>query len=181
MYTVAVIIGSLRKNSINKKLARALEKAGEGIVRFKVVDLADIPVYNQDLEAELPAPVRKMKEEIASCDGVLIVTPEYNRSIPGMLKNVLDWGSRPYGQNVWAQKPTAVAGCSGGSVGTAVCQSHLRSVLTFLGAYLTTQPEMYIVDKPGLIADDGAVSEPSTVKFMQGFLTGFVQWIDKVK
>lgn len=181
MYTVAVIVGSLRKDSINKKLARALEKLGSDIFTFKTVDISEIPSYNQDLEQDPPAPVKKMKEAVAAADAVLFVTPEYNRSIPGVLKNVLDWGSRPYGTSVWGGKPAAMAGSSAGSVGTAVAQSHLRSILGFLGMSLTVQPELYFTDKPGLVAEDGTVENESTAKFLRGFLTAFAAWIDKVK
>lgn len=181
MYTIAVIVGSLRKDSINKKLARALEKLGNDIFTFKTVDISGIPPYNQDLENDAPAAVRQMKEAVATADAVLFVTPEYNRSIPGVLKNVLDWGSRPYGQNIWSGKPAAMAGCSAGAVGTAVAQAHLRSVLGFLGMALTVQPEVYFHDTPGLVAEDGTVENERTAKFLRGFLSSFSAWIDKVR
>lgn len=181
MYTVAVIVGSLRKDSINKKLARALEKLGSDTFVFNTVDISAIPPYNQDIEDSPPEPVQKMKAAVSAADAVLFVTPEYNRSIPGVLKNVLDWGSRPYGQNVWAGKPAAMAGNSGGAVGTAVSQSHLRSVLGFLGMALTVQPEVYFQDKPGLIAPDGGVEDERTAKFLKDFLAAFNTWIAKVK
>ena len=117
MHTIAVVVGSLRKASVNKKLAKALEKTGSDLFVFNTVDISAIPLYNQNLEDDLPPAVQAMKEQIAKADAVLFVTPEYNRSIPGVLKNVLDWGSRPYGQNVWAGKPAAMAGSSAGAVG----------------------------------------------------------------
>jgi chromate reductase len=180
MYTVAVIVGSLRKGSINKKLSLALQTAGRDILLCKTVDISSIPLYNGDLEDPLPGSVRKMKEEVTAADGVLFVTPEYNRSIPGVLKNALDWGSRPYGANVWAGKPAAIAGSSAGSVGTAVAQSHLRSVLSFLGMALVAQPEVYFHDRPGLVLEDGSVTDKGTEKFLRGFLTGFTEWIQRV-
>lgn len=181
MHNVAIIVGSLRKESINKNLARALIRIGKGQLNCTLVEIADIPLYNQDTENELPAPVARMKAAVAAADAVLFVTPEYNRSMPGVLKNVIDWGSRPYGQNVWAGKPAAVAGTSPSPVATAVCQSHLRSVLTMLGMVLVSQPEVYIVDRAGLISDDGAVSDGGTEKFLLSFLTRFAAWIGGAK
>lgn len=181
MYNVAVIVGSLRKESTNKKLAKALMRIGKGKLNFTLVEIADIPLYNQDMENELPAPVARLKAAVATADAVLFVTPEYNRSMPGVLKNVIDWGSRPYGQNVWAGKPAAVAGTSPGHVATAVCQSHLRSILTMLGMVLVSQPEVYIVDRSGLIGDDGSVSDESTEKFLLSFVTRFAEWIGKTR
>lgn len=181
MYTVAVIVGSLRKDSINKKLARALEKTGNANLRFVPVGIDDIPLYNQDLEDNLPEPVVRFKEAVAGADAVLFVTPEYNRSIPGVLKNALDWGSRPYGKNVWSGKPVAMTGTSGGQTGTAVAQAHLRSVLGMLGMAVTVQPEAYILDRPGLIAEDGSVGNESTETFLRRFLESFAEWIERVK
>ncbi len=177
MYNVAIIVGSLRKESINKKLARALMRIGKDQLRLTIVGIDDIPLYNQDMESDLPGPVARLKEEIAAADAVLFVTPEYNRSMPGVLKNVIDWGSRPYGQNVWAGKPAAVAGISPSPAGTAVCQSHLRSILTMLGMVLLSQPEVYISDRPGVINDDGTVTDKSTEEFLLSFLTRFAGWI----
>lgn len=181
MYTVAVIIGSLRKDSINKKLALALEKLGGNLFTFTRVDISGLPLYNQDIEDNPPREVLAMKEAVAASDAVLFVTPEYNRSVPGVLKNALDWGSRPMAANVWGGKPAAMAGTSPGGVGTAVAQSHLRSILGFLGMRLTVQPEVYLQDKPGLITDDGTVTNESTAQFLTGFLTAFSAWIDKAK
>lgn len=179
MHTVAVIVGSLRKESINKKLAKALMRIGKDTLRFTVVDIADVPLYNQDLEGELPGPVARVKAAVAAADAVLFVTPEYNRSMPGVLKNVIDWGSRPSGQNVWAGKPVTIAGTSASPLGTGVCQSHLRSILTMLGTLLLSQPEVYLVDRPGLINDDGTVTDRRTEEFLLGFLTRFTRWIDE--
>lgn len=181
MYSLAVVVGSLRKDSINKKLALALEKLGKDLFTFNYVDIGSLPLFSQDLEEPLPEEVARMKKIVAECDAVLLVTPEYNRSIPGVLKNALDWGSRPAGSGVWANKPAAMAGTSGGGVGTAVAQSHLRSVAGFLGMRLTVQPELYIQDKPGLIAEDGTVGNEGTARFLTGFLTAFSAWIDKAK
>lgn len=181
MYTVAVIVGSLRKDSINKKLARALEKIGNAKLRFVPISIDDIPLYNGDLENNLPEPVVRFKEAVAATDAVLFVTPEYNRSIPGVLKNALDWGSRPYGKSVWGNKPAAMTGTSGGQTGTAVAQAHLRSVLGMLGMAVTVQPEAYILDRSGLIAEDGSISDESTEAFLQRFLDSFAEWIERVR
>ena len=177
MYNVAIIVGSLRKESINKKLAKALMRVGKDRLRFTLVGIDDIPLYNQDMESDLPAPVARLKAEIAAADAVLFVTPEYNRSMPGVLKNLLDWGSRPYGQNVWAGKPAAIAGISPSPVGTAVAQSHLRSVLSTLDMVLLSQPEVYFTDRPGGINDDGTITDESTEKYLLGFISRFAGWI----
>lgn len=177
MTTVAIIVGSLRKDSINKHLAKALMRIGQDRFSFTLVDIADIPLYNGDLETNMPEAVTRMKEAVLAADAVLFVTPEYNRSFPGVLKNVIDWGSRPYGKNVWAGKPAALAGSSLGAAGTAVAQSHLRSVLVMLGMVLLGQPEVYIAHKQGVITQDGAVTDENTEKFLSGFLDRFAQWI----
>lgn len=178
MYTVAVIIGSLRKDSMNLKLVRALDKLKHPNLKFEILDIRDIPLYNQDLEAPLPAPVAKFKTSITEADALLFATPEYNRSIPGVLKNIIDWGSRPYGQNSFAGKPSAIVGASPGNVGTASAQSHLRSILITLATVLLGQPEVYFTDKPNLIDAEGNISDEGTAKFLQGFLDTFAKWIE---
>ncbi|MDL2279969.1 NAD(P)H-dependent oxidoreductase [Desulfovibrio sp. OttesenSCG-928-G11] len=179
MYKLAVIVGSLRKDSINKKLARSLAALGTDLFDFVFVDISQVPPFNQDDENALPKAVADMKAAVASADAVLFVTPEYNRSIPGVLKNALDWGSRPYGSNVWAGKAAAMAGSSPGNVGTAVAQSHLRSVLGFLGMKLTVQPELYFKDAPGLLGEDGTVKDADSGRFLRGFLEAFAAWVAK--
>ena len=151
MHKIAVVVGSLRKDSFNKKLMLALNKLNHPKLEFNILDIKEIPLFNQDNESNLPAAVVKLKSEVSSADGILFVTPEYNRSIPGVLKNIIDWAARPYGQNSWANKPTAIIGTSPGSVGTAVAQAHLRSIMVALGAILLGQPEIYIVYKNELI------------------------------
>lgn len=182
MYKIAIIAGSLSKESINKKLALALTKAGSEIFEFNIIDISQIPLYNGDVEdSAYPPAVQRMKDEVAACDAVIFVTPEYNRSIPGVLKNVLDWGSRPMNASAWAGKPAAMTGASPGAIGTAVAQSHLRSVLGFLGMRLAVQPELYFQYRAGLIADDGSVSDANTLKYLQRFLSSFKAWIDELK
>ena len=145
MTKIAVIVGSLRRESINRKLATALSKLAKPGTEFNFVKIDDVPLFNQDLEPSPPASVTRLKKDIESADGVLIVTPEYNRSIPGVLKNVIDWASRPYGKNSFDGKPTAAIGTSQGAVGTAAGQQHLRSILTYLNVVQMGQPEGYIV------------------------------------
>lgn len=181
MYKLALVVGSLRKDSINKRLARALQKIGKGMFECKMVDISQVPLYNGDLEASYPAEVQRMKDEIAACDAVLFVTPEYNRGIPGVLKNVLDWGSRPMKDNVWSGKPAAMSGTSEGGIGTAVAQAELRGQLGVLGMRLAVQPELYFQYKQGLIADDGSVSDENTRKYLERFLSSFKAWVDEFK
>jgi chromate reductase, NAD(P)H dehydrogenase (quinone) len=180
MRDVAVFVGSLRNGSINQKLAKAVAKLGKGQFAFNFVELGDLPMFNQDLEANLPASVIRMKEEIAAADAVLFVTPEHNRSIPAMLKNAIDWGTRPWGQNSWAGKPGSIIGTSPGNVGTAAGQAHLRSVMTVLDVALLGQPEVYFVTRPGLIDDNDDITDDATREFLTGYLARFAAWIDQI-
>ena len=178
MITIAVVVGSLRRDSMNLKLAKALEKLAMGKLLFKYIQIDDLPLYNQDLEASLPAPVVRLKEDLESADGVLFVTPEYNRSIPGVLKNAIDWASRPYGKSSWAGKPAAIAGASPGAIGTAVAQSHLRGITGgFLGMPTLGQPELYLNYKDGMFGDDHGVTDENTRKFLQSFIDKFISWV----
>lgn len=181
MFKVAVIIGSLRKDSYNRKLTLALDKLNHPMLELLPMKIDDVPLFNQDHENDLPAPVIRMKNDIVSADAILFVTPEYNRSIPGVLKNVIDWGARPYGKNSWVGKPTAIIGISPGNIGTAIAQSHLRSIMVTLDTILLGQPEVYLVYKDGLIDDAFNITVESTKKFLQGFLDRFTKWIEKHK
>lgn len=163
---VAVVVGSIRKNSINRKLAKALVKLAPSDLEFDFLDLGDLPVFNQDHDQNPPAPVERVKAQVASAGALLFVTPEHNRSLPTALKNALDWASRPYGSNLWAGKPAAIAGASPGAIGTAVAQAHLRSVLGYLDVPTLGQPEMYIHFTQGLIDDEGTVTNDGTRKFL---------------
>jgi chromate reductase len=178
MFKIAVIVGSLRKNSFNRKLALALNKLNHPKLQLSLLKIDDIPLYNQDLDHNLPDSVVRFKNEIVDADAVLFITPEYNRSIPGVLKNIVDWGTRPPGTNVW-KKRMAIAGVSPGAVGTAVAQSHLRHIMTSLGAIVFGQPEIYIVYKEGMIDDDHNITVEDTRKFMQGFLDKFADELGK--
>ncbi len=173
---IAVVVGSLRKESYNRQLAHALVRLFPDDLRAQFVRIDDLPLYDQDSDIVSPAaPVARFRAEIAAADGVLFVTPEYNRSIPGVLKNAIDQASRPWGESKWAGKPAAVAGVSIGAIGTAVAQAHLRSVLSFLAMPELGQPELYLQWKDGLVVD-GAIG-PGSREFAQGFIDSFAAWV----
>ncbi len=176
---IAVIVGSNRRESINRKLARALAKFGADKFDANFVRIDDLPMFNQDLEGNLPAEVVHFKDDIARGDGVLIVTPEHDRSIPAVLKNAVDWGARPYGKNSWAGKPAFITGTSAGAIGTALAQQHLRSVMTGLGMILL-DGEAYITFKPNLIDDQGNIGDESTQKLLQGFIDRFAALVGQL-
>lgn len=177
-YQIAVVVGSLRKDSFNRKLATALARLAPADVSFVQVRIDDLPLYNQDDDAH-PAPsVQRLKSEIAAAQGLLFVTPEYNRSIPGVLKNALDHGSRPYGQSAWGGKPAGVIGVSVGAIGTALAQQHLRNVLAYLNVPTLGQPEAFVQAKDSLFDAEGNVGEDSR-KFLQGWVDAYVAWVKK--
>jgi chromate reductase len=169
---IAVVVGSTRRESLNRRLAEAVAKLGGEKANFKFARIDDLPLYNQDLEAELPASVRRFKAEIEAADGVLFVTPEHSRSIPAALKNAIDWGARPWGKNSWTGKPVAITGTSPGAIGTAVAQQHLRHVAAVLGM-VVMGGEAYITFKPDLVDADGAIADESTRAFLQAFIDQF--------
>jgi len=173
---IAVLVGSLRRESHNQRLARALERLAPPHVHFHRVEIGDLPPYNQDEEKRPAPPVQRFKREIAEAHGVLFVTPEYNRSVPGVLKNAIDHGSRPYGESVWAGKPAAVIGVSIGAIGTAVAQQHLRSMLAYLDMPALAQPEVFLHYKDGLFTHDGQIGDASR-EFLQGWMDRFVEWV----
>jgi chromate reductase len=179
MSKIVVIVGSIRPGSLNRRLAEALTKLGKAGTEFTFARIDDLPLYNQDLEATPPAPVTRLKREVEAADGVLLVTPEYNRSLPGVLKNAIDWASRPYGKNSFAGKPTAAIGTSPGAIGTAVAQQHLRSILAYLDVILLGQPEAYITYKKGMVDDQGQVTDESVRKFLQLFMDKFTGWVER--
>lgn len=180
IYNVGYIIGSLAKASINRKLAQALIKVAPDKLKFHEISFADLPLYSYDYDADYPAVANDFKAAIKGSDAILFVTPEYNRSIPGGLKNAIDWASRPYGTNSFARKPSAVIGTSPGAIGTAVAQQSLRSVLSFCNAPQMNAPEAYIQFKPGLIDDQGEVSDPSTETFLRDYMEAFHIFIARV-
>ncbi|WP_062114230.1 NADPH-dependent FMN reductase [Aureimonas sp. AU40] len=179
MKQVAVLVGSLRKDSINRKFAEALGKLAAGRLEFRFVELGDVPMYNDDLFENLPASITRLKNDIASADAVLFVSPEYNRSFPAVLKNAIDWGTRPYGQNSFATKPGGLVGTSPGAAGGAAGQNHLKSVLNVVDVVLMGQPEVYFQYKPELFADDGSVKDEATKAFLEAYISRFVQWIER--
>src|SRR5215470_12488306 len=175
-FKIAVIVGSNRRESVNRRLAQALAKLGVGKFSFSFVQIDDLPIYNQDLEGELPKSVVRFKSEIAAADGLLFVTPEHNRSIPTVLKNAIDWGARPHGQNSWSGKPAAITGTSPGALATAVAQQHLRQILGALGA-LVIGGEAYVSFKPDLIDSGDRIPDESTRKFLKNFVDQFTALI----
>ncbi len=177
-YQIAVIVGSLRKESFNRKLANALARLGPQDFSFKQLEIGDLPPYNQDDDANQAAPVQRLKSEISASQGLLFVTPEYNRSIPGVLKNAIDNASRPYGQSAWAGKPAGVIGASIGAVGTALAQQHLRNILAYLDVPTLGQPEAFIHVKEGLFDDSGYIGAGSK-EFLQGWMDRYVAWVKK--
>src|SRR6204780_3942824 len=180
MPQVAVIVGSNRRESINRKLALALIKLGAGKFDARIVRIDDLPIYNQDNEGSLPPEVVRFKDEIAKADGVMIVTPEHNRSMPTALKNAIDWGARPWGKSNWPGKPGFIPGTSPGAIGTALVQANLRTVMLGLGMTLLGG-ESYVQFKPNLIDDEGNVTDESTQKFLQGFIDRFATLVTKLK
>jgi len=178
-FKVAIMVGSLRKESFNLKLAKALAKLGKGKFESQFLQISDLPLFNQDLEANFPAQATRLKNDILAADGVLLVTPEYNRGMTGPMKNAIDWASRPYGKNAFAGKPTAICGTSPGAIGSACAQHNLRPTLGYLDVILMGQPEVYLQFKDGLIDGEGTISNDDTKKFLQGFVDAFVTWVER--
>ena len=178
-YQIAVVVGSLRRDSFNRKLASALAKLAPSDFSFKQVQIDDLPLYNQDDDASPAESVKRLKREIKGAQGLLFVTAEYNRSIPGVLKNAIDHASRPYGQNAWADKPAGVLGASIGAIGTAVAQQHLRNVLAYLDVPTLGQPEAFIHAKDGLFDEAGNLGNADSKKFLQDWMDRYVAWVKK--
>jgi chromate reductase len=180
---VGYIIGSLSSHSINRKLMRGLieleserDPGGDPPCEFTELPIADLPLYNYDLDDDYPSSATAFKEAILRSDALIIATPEYNRSVPGALKNAIDWGSRPYGENAFRGKPTGVVGASVGAIGTAIAQQHLRNILAYLDAPTLGQPEAFIHFTPERFADDGTVTDASTREFLTDWLTAYREW-----
>ena len=177
MYRVAVFVGSTRPTSSNLKLAKALEKLAAGKLQFDYIEIGNLPFYDDALWNDPPAEVIRLKREIAAADAVLFVTPEYNRSIPGILKNAIDWPSRPFGESVWTDKPGAIAGATGGVSGTAAAQAHLRSILPVIGVALMGRPEIYFQSRPGAIDDDYNITDERLRSNLGIWVDRFTDWI----
>ncbi len=178
---VAVLVGSLRQASLNRKMARALAKLAPASLQLEIVEIRDLPLYDEDLEAHPPAAWTEFRERIRGADAVLFVTPEYNRSVPGALKNAIDVGSRPYGHSVWGGKPGAVVSVSPGAIGGFGANHHLRQSLVFVDVPVLQQPEAYIGGAADLFDAEGGIAKESTRRFLQGFLDAFARWIEKTR
>ncbi|RZL06125.1 MAG: NADPH-dependent oxidoreductase [Rubrivivax sp.] len=175
-YNIAVLVGSLRKDSFNRQLATAVARLAPGGFAFEQLEIGDLPLYNQDDDGQQAPSVQRLKAAIKASQGLLFVTPEYNRSIPGVLKNAIDHASRPYGQSAWAGKPAGVLGASVGAIGTAMAQQHLRNVLAYLDVPTLGQPEAFVHAKEGLFDGDGNIGAGSR-DFLQGWMDAYVAWV----
>ena len=177
-YNIAVVVGSLRKESFNRQLADAIVKLAPDEFSFKQTEIGDLPLYNQDDDANPADSVKRFKSEISAAHGLLFVTPEYNRSIPGVLKNALDHASRPYGESVWKDKPAGILGASIGAIGTAMAQQHLRNMLAYLDVPTLNQPEAFIHANDTLFDASGNIG-PDSKDFLQGWMDLYVAWVKR--
>jgi len=173
---IAVLVGSLRQRSYNRQVADAVIRLAPAEISFHHCRIDDLPLYDQDDDSDPPAPVQRLKGEIAQADGVMFVTPEYNRSVPGVLKNAIDHASRPYGASAWAGKPAGIFGVSVGAIGTACAQQHLRTILAYLDMPTLGQPEVFLQWKEGLIDERGDIG-PGSRDFLQGWMDRFLDWV----
>ena len=176
-YQIVVVVGSLRRESYNRQLANAVVKLGPPEFSFQQVRIDDLPLYNQDDDERQADPVRRLKGEVTAAQGLLFVTPEYNRSVPGVLKNALDHASRPYGQNAWAGKPAGVIGASVGAPGSSMAQQHLRNMLGYLDVPTLGQPEVFIHVSNGFFDAGGNVARADSREFLQGWMDRYVAWV----
>ncbi|MGO1510554.1 MAG: NADPH-dependent FMN reductase [Actinomycetales bacterium] len=179
-YTIGYIVGSLATGSINRKVSKALVACAPPDLEFTEIPIKDLPLYSWDHDADYPPEGRALKEAIEGSDGILIISPEYNRSIPGALKNAIDWASRPWGTNSFSGKPTGIIGVSPGGIGTAVMQSSMRSVLSFLNAPQLNSPEAYITYDAEVYGDDGEVRDEDTRKFLSHFMSEYGAFVERV-
>ncbi|MCR2819510.1 NAD(P)H-dependent oxidoreductase [Microbacterium sp. zg.Y1090] len=177
--TIGYIVGSISSTSINRRLAMALEHLAPQDTTLVEIPIADLPFFSVDIENDMPPAAREFKDAIDRVDGVIIVTPEYSRSIPGVLKNALDWAARPYGQGSFDGKPTAVIGTSGGGIATAAAQQHLKAILSHFNAPTLGQPEGYVQSTPGLFTETGEVTSDETAAFLTAYLSAFVALIER--
>lgn len=176
---IAVIVGSLRKESYNRKIAEEMIRLSEGKLEMKIVEIADLPLYTEDLDQNPPEAWTSFREQIKGADGLLIVSPEYNRTIPGALKNAVDVGSRPYGSSVWPGKPGAVVTSSISSLGGLAANHHIRQAFVFVDVPLMQQPEAYIGNAAEIFKEDGKTLVADTEKFLSDFIDAFHQWVEK--
>lgn len=178
-YNVAVIVGSQAKDSINRKLAQALTKLAPSYLTFNFVDISALPMYNRDLEGSRPEVVNQFTQTLAQAQAMLIVTPEHNRSIPAVLKNAIDWGSKPMDKNVWRDKPVAITGTSPGAIGTATAQQHLRQIMGILGCAVMGG-EAYVSFKPDMLDDNHNVTNEDTRNFLRAYVEKFAEFTRKL-
>ncbi|MDQ0620437.1 NADPH-dependent FMN reductase [Arthrobacter globiformis] len=179
-HKIGYFVGSLASGSINRTLSKALIKLAPEDLEFTEIHIKDLPLYSYDYDADFPPEGRALKEAIEGSDGILFVSPEYNRSIPGALKNAIDWGSRPWGTNSFARKPTGIIGASPGSIGTAVMQSSMRAVLSFLDAPQLNAPEAYVKFNPDVFGSDGEVKDESTAAFLRHYMEEYCAFVQRV-
>ncbi|GAA4052188.1 NADPH-dependent FMN reductase [Arthrobacter methylotrophus] len=179
-YKIGYFVGSLSSRSINRVLSKALISVAPEELEFTEILLKDLPLYSPDYDADYPPAARALKEAIAASDGILFISPEYNRSIPGALKNAIDWGSRPWGTNSFARKPTGIIGTSPGSIGTAVMQASMRSVLSFLDAPQLNSPEAYIKFNPAAYNEDGTVQDEGTASVLRHYMEEYGAFVQRV-
>ncbi|EXF93151.1 ACP phosphodiesterase [Pseudomonas fluorescens HK44] len=180
VYTIAVLVGSLRKQSINRKVALALAELAPANLRLNIVEIGDLPLYNEDIDVTPPAAYSTFRDQVSSSDAVLFVTPEYNRSVPAPLKNAIDVGSRPYGKSVWGGKPGAVISASPGAIGGFGANHHLRQSMVFLNVPCMQQPEAYLSNAGTAFDESGKVSE-SVRPFLQNFINAYAEWVEQFK
>jgi chromate reductase, NAD(P)H dehydrogenase (quinone) len=176
---VVVLVGSLRKASLNRKMASVLREVADGSLALEIVEIGDLPLYNEDLEANIPAAWARLRERVRKADAVLFVTPEYNRSVPGLLKNAIDVGSRPYGKSVFSKKPAGVVSVTPGPLGAFGANHHLRQSLVFLDMPVLQQPEAYISNAGKLFDENGALTSDDTRAFLLKYIQAFAAWIEK--
>ena len=179
-YQIAVVVGSLRRDSYNRQLANAVIKLAPSEFSFNYLRIDDLPLYNQDDDARPTEQAKRLKAEVTAANGLLFVTPEYNRSSPGVLKNAIDHASRPYGQNAWAGKPAGVLGASIGAAGTAMAQQHLRNMLAYLDVPTLGQPEAFIHVTDGFFDENGNIVNVGSRKFLQNWMDRYVAWVKQI-
>lgn len=179
-HRIGYFVGSLSSRSINRTLSKALIRLAPDDLEFTEIPIKDLPLYSSDFDADYPPEGRALKQAIEASDGILFVSPEYNRSIPGALKNAIDWGSRPWGENSFARKPTGIIGASPGGIGTAVMQASMRSVLSFLDAPQLNAPEAYISFDPEIYGDDGEVRDETTAEFLRHYMEEYCAFVQRV-
>ena len=178
-HKIAVIVGSLRKESYNLKTAKALIEMAPESLSLEIIDISNLQMFNEDLEATPPSEWIKFREQIIAADGILFLTPEYNRSVPAVLKNALDVGSRPYGQNSWDGKPAGIVSVSIGNISGFGANHHLRQSLVFVNMHTMAQPEAYIGGAGALFDDEGKLINESTKDFLHNFMVAYEKWIDE--